>query len=40
MNITLVSDIKNDFVIRHMKHTVQRECQLDDAQVGCEMSAV
>jgi hypothetical protein len=40
MDITLVADIPNELVLGCGKNMVQREGQLDHAQVGSEVAAV
>jgi len=39
MNIALMPDIKDDFILPEIKHPMQRHRQLDHAQVGRQMSA-
>ena len=40
MYIGLVSDIKNQLILRCVKHAVQRQSNLDHPEIGCEMPTV
>ena len=39
MRITLVSNVKKDFILRRIKYLMQSDRQLDDAQIAGQMSA-
>ncbi len=40
VHVGLVADVPHELVVREIQHAMQRERQLDDAQVGREMPAV
>ena len=39
MRIALMSNVKKDFILRRIKHLMQSDRQLDDAQIAGQMSA-
>jgi hypothetical protein len=39
VDIALVGDVENELVFRRAEHPVQRDAQLDDAQIGADMAA-
>lgn len=38
MHVRLMADVKDDFILRAVKYAVQRDSQLNDAQIGRKMS--